>query len=284
MILNSAENTNMKPTNMLEQELEFAKGIARTAGGIALSLAKPEVEIKSKGIEGDVTAGDFASDKYIIDMLTNRFADYGIITEERKDNPERLTRDKVWIVDPIDGTAQYIRYAQGGRDERYDEWAIQIGLSEKGRAVLGVIYKPVGDELYFAASGLGAFLEKEGTITRLKIDDNLTGKFKTTGAFLRLPETQDLALKIFNITGKVERYYGSIGLALASLANNKIDAYCQTSEKHKLGEWDLCAPEVIVREAGGVVTNRYGKEYAYNKREPYCISTVIAQKKPGIII
>ncbi|MEI6731334.1 MAG: inositol monophosphatase family protein [archaeon] len=270
----------------LEDELEFAKRIVLRAGEIVLKKAERDIEVKSKGIDGDVTAGDFASNDYLVKQIMSQFPDHGLLSEERDDDKTRLGKERVWIIDPIDGTEQYKKFARSGRNKEFSDWCVQVGLSVGGKASVGALYIPVTGELFYATKGSGAFREFDGKVEQLKVNNKLNGRYKVTRGFLTNPRTAGLVKHMRQRGGgNIERYFGSIGTALASLSkNDEIDAYCQASGEHRLGEWDLCAPEVIASEAGALVTNGFGKRYGYNKPEPFCIPIVIAQRRQGIVI
>ena len=119
----------------MKNELNVAINAAKEAGKIILTYYKSDFAIKEKGFGNPVTTADIAADDYLKKTLTNYFPDYGWLSEETVDAMDRLSKSRIWIVDPIDGTKEFIHGT--------DEFVVSIGLVENGRPVLGVIYNPV---------------------------------------------------------------------------------------------------------------------------------------------
>src|SRR4051794_10792196 len=154
---------------MLEAELKTAIALAYAAGKLISDYYKTEFVAEEKlGADNfyePVTAADRAASRLIVEALTTEFPDDAILSEEEADDLEtRLSAKRVWIIDPIDGTAGFVK--------KDGDFAVQIGLAEAGRAVLGVVYMPVHKKLDFAVRGQGAFESVEkGEAVRLHVSD-----------------------------------------------------------------------------------------------------------------
>ncbi|HEY2730466.1 MAG TPA: 3'(2'),5'-bisphosphate nucleotidase CysQ, partial [Polyangia bacterium] len=144
-----------------EKELELAKKAAREAGAIIMRhYARPDIAVSTKPDKSPVTVADLDANAAITKRLAAVFPDDAILTEETPDDPARLAKRRVWIVDPLDGTRDFVA--------RTGDFCVHIGLSEDSEAVLGVVYQPTVDALAWAVRGGGAFEERGGTTRALK--------------------------------------------------------------------------------------------------------------------
>jgi len=130
--------------------LKLAERAARSGGEILLNYFPGGYSVASKGPDNPVTIADTETDAMLKAVLLTACPDYGWLSEESADSPERLTKSRVWIVDPLDGTKEFI----AGRPE----FVVSIGLAENGQPILGVLYNPITDEFFSALAGRGAFL------------------------------------------------------------------------------------------------------------------------------
>ncbi|TRW18340.1 3'(2'),5'-bisphosphate nucleotidase CysQ [Glacieibacterium frigidum] len=205
-----------------------------------------------------VSDADLAVDAYLKDRLLGARPGYGWLSEETADAPDRLTRDRVWVVDPIDGTRDFIR----GRDG----WAVSVALIEAGRPVLAALAAPVRGQLFVAVAGRGAHL---GGV-RLAV----SGRHDLAGLGLPIephnlhaqwwPEPWDAIA--------VERP-NSIALRTAKVASGECDAWL---EGRTVNEWDLAAAALILTEAGGLITDRAGQPLRFNQPDPVIVGVVAA--------
>lgn len=238
-------------------ELETAKRVAREAGEAVLSFYGGEYVVNGKDVGGQeepVTEADLVSNKTILKEL-KRF-NYGILSEETNEDNGRFEREKVWIVDPLDGTSDFVK--------KTGEFSIAIGLAERGRPILGVVYWPMKDKLYWAITGKGAYLE-EGNKSPVRL--TVSKKENPTGMTILVSRSHLLELEQW-VAEKFQMKqlpHGSI-LKICLVAEGVGDIYMNTSDK--TGEWDTCAPEVIIREAGGKITDMDSKDLEYNKKNP----------------
>jgi len=239
-----------------EKELKAAMSAARAAGQEILRIYNSDFAVVYKSENAPVTQADLAANDIIIAGLKE--FNYGILSEETADDKSRLKKDRVWIIDPLDGTKDFIN--------KDGEFSLMIGLAENGQPVLAVIYQPLGDKMYYASAGQGAYLKTGGReAVRLKVsaEDNLKSARMITSRF-HLLET-DLALaKKLGI--KKLRPCGSAGVKVGLIAEGKADIYVNTSDK--TWEWDICAADIILKEAGGKLTDTRGENFIYNKENP----------------
>src|SRR5689334_20802087 len=145
----------------LPDELQTAKELAVEAGEILLDYYGQSVDVQWKGRGDPVTTADKAASRFIIRELKARFPGDGLLSEEEKDETSRLSKSRVWIVDPMDGTTEFV----AGRDE----FAVMIGLVVEGQPMLGVVYQPTDKKLYYATVGSGAFLEQRASRQPLRV-------------------------------------------------------------------------------------------------------------------
>ncbi len=247
---------------MLEKELETAVGLARYASESILDHYSREIVAEQKlGVDAHyepVTVADRAASRIIVEGLSAEFPDDGILSEEEADDLDvRLKKQRVWIIDPIDGTAGFVK--------KDGDFAVQIGLAIDGEAVLGVVFLPFHNVLYRAVQGEGAFAEYfEKEPKELKA--SMTSDFENmTLAFSRNHPSKGIQAIIagFNFQNAVQR--GSIGLKVGLIAERQADAYIHLSPRTKL--WDTCAPQIILEEAGGVLTDLFGEKYRYDRED-----------------
>jgi len=137
----------------MNSDLKIAKEAAIEAGKVILQYYKADYEIKEKSYHNPVTTADNAADDKIKNILTINRPQYGWLSEETLDSPERLSKKKVWVVDPLDGTKEFI--------EGVPNFVVSIGLVRDGKPILGVLYNPVTLELFTASEGEGAYLNNK---------------------------------------------------------------------------------------------------------------------------
>jgi 3'(2'), 5'-bisphosphate nucleotidase len=201
-----------------------------------------------------VTQADYAANDLIVRGLTTEFPADGLLSEESVDTVQRLERKRVWIVDPLDGTKGFI--AGNG------DFAVQIGLTVEGAAALGVVYLPDADVLYYAARGAGAWVVRRETGAaqlRVSAETQLPSLRLAVSRNHRSPK-MDALVHAFNFKEQVAR--GSVGIKIGLIVERQCDLYIHLSPRTK--QWDTCAPEAILTEAGGRLTDLWGVPYRYN--------------------
>ena len=211
--------------------------------------------ITLKADESPVTQADHASNAVICDVLRSTFPDDAILSEESVDDAARLTKSRVWIVDPLDGTREFIT--------RNGEFSVMIALLQDGELEVGAVYCPAFDVLYYAARGRGAFRRAADNIQPLEVAQP-TNDVRVIGSRSHADPVLAALCEQHGYTD-VEPC-GSVGLKCARIAEGKRDLYVHPVPY--LGEWDTAAPEIILREAGGSVTDCAGEALRYNKAVP----------------
>lgn len=246
----------------LKTEVRVACEAAREAGGAAMAFYGTASAVAKDG-GSPVTEADHAANRVILARLAAAFPGDAILSEEARDSTDRLSSTRVWIVDPLDGTKEFL--ACNG------EFAIMIGLAVEGRAVLGVVYLPATETLFAAVEGGGAWVERNGERSALRCGEG--------AAPLRLVGSRShpdpLLVRMQHALGITDVLpSGSVGVKCGLIAEGARDLYVHPVPYLK--EWDTCAPEVIVREAGGAVVDCLGAPLRYNKPDPHQPEGILA--------
>ena len=231
----------------MNQILLTATTAAHEAGNIIHSFFHSEYEVKMKSKGNPVTEADIAADDKLKEILTREYPNYGWLSEETRDTPDRLTANRIWVVDPIDGTKEFV--------EGIPDFVISIGLVENGIPILGVIHNPINKNTYTATLGGGIFFNgKQSTISD-KTD------FSEISMLNSRSETRqglwEDYIPLFNKLIPI----GSIALKLAMVAANQTDMVASLKPKN---EWDICAGHCLINEAGGTLLTIEGKKISYN--------------------
>ncbi|HRX03112.1 MAG TPA: 3'(2'),5'-bisphosphate nucleotidase CysQ, partial [Anaerolineae bacterium] len=153
----------MQYQDLVENELPLVERLVREAGALVRSFYENGVEVTWKGVNDPVTAADHAANAYLVSGLRAAFPDDGILAEESADNTYRLDRSRVWIIDPLDGTKEFIG--------KIGEFAVMVGLAIDGAPVLGVVYQPVADVLYRGVPGALAEVITHGVAAPLAVSE-----------------------------------------------------------------------------------------------------------------
>jgi myo-inositol-1(or 4)-monophosphatase len=230
------------------RDRDLLAGAVRDAGLLALRWFRGPLKTWTKGAgDSPVSEADIASN----DLLRERLlvAGEGWLSEESENDPARLAAKRIWVVDPIDGTRAYI----AGRED----WSISAALIENGRPVAAAVYAPVTEELFLASAGGGA--TRNGAPIAASMGDTLDGarvagpkklldRIVATGpAIVAMPRIHSLALRLVRV------------------AHSEIDAAVAGGSGQ---DWDLAAADLLVHEAGGMMSAIDGQALIYNKPEP----------------
>ena len=238
-------------------ELSVACDLARAAGAAILEHYEGPLNIEQKNYDDDiepVTQADTIANDLIVTQLKREFPDDGILAEESIDTKRRLEKSRVWMVDPLDGTNGFI---DGNGD-----FAVQIGLAEAGQCVLGVVYQPLTGVLYRAVRGSGSWIERpQFEAMRANVSDtkSLSAMRLAASRSHRSPRMSKVVARL-GFQEEVQR--GSVGIKIGLLVEQQCDVYIHLSPRTK--QWDTCAPEIILTEAGGRVTDLFGYPLNYN--------------------
>ncbi|MFT3744430.1 MAG: 3'(2'),5'-bisphosphate nucleotidase CysQ [Pyrinomonadaceae bacterium] len=256
---------------MLQHELNTATHLAQIASRSILKFYEEgfeaEEKIGSDNFSEPVTVADRESSRIIVAGLAAAFPDDGILSEEEIDDLElRLSKDRVWIIDPIDGTAGFVSHD--------GDFAVQIGLAIDGEAVLGVVLLPFHGVLIHAVRGEGTFsLAPTGEKTQLLVSDRTDLKEMCIAVSRNHPSSRmKRIIAHFGFSRSIRR--GSVGLKVSLIAGRDADLYIHPSPRTKL--WDTCAPQIILEEAGGKMTDLFGNVLRYDRRDLYNRNGILA--------
>jgi len=230
----------------LSKELRVAQQAAKKAGEEIIKIYNSEdYGIQKKEDNSPVTKADLVANKIIMGILKENFSEDGFLTEEERDSKERLSKERVWIIDPLDGTKDFV--AKNG------EFTVNIALVINSRPVLGVIYCPVKEEIYYALRGRGSFKGER----QINVSDN-TENMKVIRSRNHPDENLLRLIKEMNYKEVV------VGSSLKGclLAEGKVDAYFRFGSQ---SEWDICAMSIIIEEAGGKITSPEGNDLKFNQ-------------------
>jgi 3'(2'), 5'-bisphosphate nucleotidase len=243
---------------MFARETQIAIELAREAGAILLrhyqSPFLVEQKVNALHEMEEVTAADREANDLIVERLSAEFPDDGILAEESKDTERRLEKERVWLIDPMDGTKNFV--------QRDGDFAVQIGLSVGGESVVGTVYQPVRDVLYWAANGVGSWIEDSHKTRRQMTVSRQTDPHEMIVASSRSHPSprMERVVHLFGFKNEVRR--GSVGVKVGLITEQVADLYLHLSPSTK--QWDTCAPEIILHEAGGRLTDLFGQPLRYN--------------------
>ena len=220
---------------MFNEELIAAKVASRNAGKILMDFyGSDNKEIELKGIDNPVTIADKKADKYLYEFLSGEFPDDGWLSEETVDTKERLLKDRVWIVDPLDGTKEFI--------EGVPHFSVSIALVKNGEPVVGVIYNPAKNEMFSCQKGKGMYYNG----SKMKISSNkslVESSIVVSRSELKRNEWDPYKDKFKEINP-----IGSVAYKLALVSAGKYDIFATIAPKN---EWDICAGDCLINESGG---------------------------------
>jgi myo-inositol-1(or 4)-monophosphatase len=235
----------------LAAELDLLVEASLVAGREALKFFRNDVEVFWKnGGTSPVTAADHAANNILRERLLGARPDYGWLSEESEDDPKRLTRERVFIVDPIDGTRAFMT----GKDT----WCVSAALTENGAPIAGVLFAPSLDELFVATSD--GRVEKNGKPIRVAEADP-AGRFRISAGDQMI---NSLAADMRKDIERISRI-PSLAYRLAMIADGRMDATLVMPNSH---DWDLAAAHLILGNAGGRLTDAAGREPRYNAASP----------------
>ena len=237
-------------TNLFE--LEIALKAAIEGGREIIKVYSKDFSVELKSDDSHITDADLKSNKIIKEILSK--TKYQILSEEDKDNKERLKQNKIWIIDPLDGTTDFVN--------RTGEFTVMIALVENKKPLLGIIYCPTENTLFVGQKGHGAWQFFNNSWKKISVSDiSELSKCRAVRSRYHLSEEEKALLKKLRITK-----FTSIGssLKVGKISSGSADVYLTTTDKMK--EWDTCASYRIILEAGGKMTDMLGNDLSYNKK------------------
>lgn len=244
--LSSTENIPISDS----PELHTAIRAATKAGKAIMEVYSQDFSSKKKEDDSPITEADIRSNNIIREILSEY--NYFILSEEEKDNKERLDKELVWIVDPLDGTTDFVN--------RTGEFTVMISLVKEKKPVLGVIYWPTAETMFVAQKGRGAYryFNKNWEKITVSKEDNIAN-CRAVGSRHHLSEKEKTILNNLKI-----KEFTNIGssLKVGKISSGEAEIYLTTTNKMK--EWDSCASYCIINEAGGKMTDMSGNDMHYN--------------------
>lgn len=234
-----------------DHDLTLAADAVRAAGEVVRRHFRGGGEVRFKGPEQPVTEADLLADRLLHERLTSARPEYGWLSEETADSADRLGRDRVWVVDPIDGTNSFVAGIA--------EFVVSVGLAEEGIAVAAAVYNPISGELYTARRGAGAW--RNGAPIRVKAPPPggakpvmLASRWELeTGVLGAYADAWDISA------------LGSTAYRMLKVADGTAHAFVSPARKN---EWDVCGASLVVQEAGGIVTDGAGAPLRFNLDDP----------------
>ena len=250
----------------LDADLALALGAAAEAGKLVMEAFRTDQDVHHKSPDQPVTEADLQADRLLADRLLADHPDYGWLSEETVDRPERLSRSRVWVVDPIDGTRSFIA--------GYAEFGISVGLVEDGVPVIGVIHNPARDEMFWAVRGGGAYL-RTGSAEAVRLRTEAGGEVDRPSMLASRSEIRRGEFESFDDHDLLE--LGSTAYKMAGVAAGRGHAFLSRGPK---SEWDVAAGVLIVEEAGGTATDLDGRAIVFNRPDPRVNGILVAA--PGL--
>jgi len=250
----------MSEKRLYSDEMATAERAAREAGAIVMGMFKGKFDVQHKSKNNPVTSADLEANHKIHEIIQKRFPADGWLSEEDQDSTHRLGLSRVWVIDPIDGTKEFI--------EGVPQFAVSIGFVVDGRPKVSAVFNPAEDRFYKAEAGQGAYLndQKIGVTAHQDID----------GARLLVSRSEpQRKFQVFVERCEIQPV-GSIAYRLAKVAGGDGDG---TLTFRSIHEWDICAGVLLVEEAGGTVLDGSGKVLMFNRAEPRFRGVVAANAR-----
>ncbi|MBI3599447.1 MAG: inositol monophosphatase [Nitrospinae bacterium] len=260
----------------LEKFLNTAVEAVKEAGRIQKERFGENFKIEHKGEINLVTEIDYQCEKVIIDIIKMEYPEHEILTEEAGSvqglPPSQMEGKYKWIIDPLDGTTNYAH--------NYPCFCASVGLEINGDVVAGAVYNPIIDELFTSIKGEGAYLN--GKRLKVSVIGDIGRSLLATGFPYDIRESKENNLNHFcNFAVRVQaiRRAGSAVLDLCYLAAGRFDGFWEM----KLNPWDMAAASLMVKEAGGMITNFRGGEFSIYKGETLASNGLIHQEMIDIL-
>jgi myo-inositol-1(or 4)-monophosphatase len=234
--------------SLLKRDSALLVAAVREAGALAHALFRTELRNWTKGASSPVSDADIAVNDLLEKRLRSATPDYGWLSEESADDPSRLGKHRVWIVDPIDGTRGYL----AGKED----WCVSVALVENEAPLLAAVFAPASDEFFFAVRAQGATCN--GVALRATSGTELD--------FSRVAGPKPLVERLRKTAEQIVLYprIGSLALRLCRVADGRLDAAFAGGQSR---DWDLAAADLIVHEADGNMTALSGDAILYNRPE-----------------
>jgi len=239
----------------LSRELEIARTVAVEAAALVASFKGRPLDVQRKPGGEPVSAADLESSELIVRRLSAAFPGDAILSEELPDDSARLHNPRVWMIDPIDGTSDFVRGDPG--------YVVMIGLCVEGRPALGVVAQPSTQAVWMGVVGAGAWKDEPGK-DRVPIRVSSVSEprdIRLVASKSHRSEYYERFRHALGITDELA--LGSVGLKVAMIAQGSRDLYVYPGSQTKI--WDSCGPEAILTAAGGMVTDSDGIPLRYTE-------------------
>jgi 3'(2'), 5'-bisphosphate nucleotidase len=253
-----------------EREVETAAAIAREASDLVRGYHGKRLTVEIKGDDEPVTEADHAANALIVARLEAAFPEDVILSEEIPDSGERLGRSRVWMVDPIDGTRDFVRGDSG--------FVVMIGLAVDGRPAVGAVGHPVSGAVYAGAVGAGAWRQPADG-ARMALHTSTVARppdIRLVASKSHRSARIDAVRRALEITDEMN--IGSIGLKIGLVSEAARDLYVYLGGRTKI--WDTCGPEAILAAAGGRMTDVDGAPLIYDTADLYNRRGIVASNGP----
>jgi 3'(2'), 5'-bisphosphate nucleotidase len=257
------------------RELDAMVEIARRAEALVMEIYATDFVVEDKGQNDPVTRADKEANLLICDALMAEFPEHGVIGEESGQSQEEVTRlasrSRVFYVDPVDGTRELA--------DRTGEFCVMIGLAVDGRAAAGVIAIPVEKKLFYGNVGAGAFVEVDGETRALDLH-TATDPHESRAVVSRSHRSRATQAILDVLGPRATLPTGSVGVKAARVLEGAADLYVHASSGAK--KWDACAPEALIRAAGGVMTDLDGEPLDYAEAD-LAVKNGLVATSPALI-
>ena len=242
-----------------EKLLNLMCRTAIEAGEIIMQIYKKDFSVEYKADESPVTDADKAADTYINEVLAHEYPTVARLSEETKDDRTRRQNEFCFIIDPLDGTKEFVK--------RNGEFTVNIGLSKNGRTIAGAVYAPTTEALYYALEGVGSFKTSKEKFGKIFDENDKIGVSDRTGKLIIMrsrshPDEKTLALFEENKDRISEIKISGSSIKGCMIAEGAADAYYRFGPTH---EWDTCAMQAVVENAGGVFLQGDCSAMTYNR-------------------
>ncbi len=243
---------------MFEKELQAMILASKEASKKIMEIYHKGFDVEIKFDESPVTLADKTADKLIREILSEKFPTYGFLTEESDDDLERLEKEFVFVVDPVDGTKDFVT--------KNGQFTTNIGLIHNHEVVVGVVNVPSSGELYYAIKNQGAYYQKgDSEPTRIHVNDKINDLTMLVSNF----HTSQKELEIFENNkdriSKIEKWGSAI--KACRIAHGLAEVSFRLGSNTK--EWDTAASQIVVLEAGGIFAEPDLTEIKYNRKDVY---------------
>ncbi|MFC1762291.1 3'(2'),5'-bisphosphate nucleotidase CysQ [Planctomycetota bacterium] len=246
---------------MLENELKVVVAVVRKAGDAIQRIADEHYQAAVESADRTVvTMADLEADRILQETLRGEFPEYGWLSEETKEDMQRFSSARVWIVDPLDGTREFVM--------KIPEYAVSVALVEEGIPILGAVYNPANQELYTAVKGEGTQFNGK----TVQCNRRLAGK-----PVVEVSRSDIEKGRFAAVADDLELHpCGSIAYKLARSAGGQADSTLSITPKN---EWDIAGGVILVSEAGGRVTDLAGNTYVFNQKDTLVNGVIAATQE-----